>query len=701
MVSNKKKGNKKGPKNKKSKKVPNSSTRLSGYKGRVNLGVFENVYNRSTKLIQSPNLYSEKVSSEQPVQKKKRKSHGLNKMIVEFQQNFLSKKPKPSSKKTNLQKLVRHGGPGKAAKTDIFDKTRSFAQKMNHTVHGAPPASRTYHTGVHAHLRQVHPSDFKELQNSLLSKVAQKANLDQLLELEKRRKNAKGKSKRKSLTANSWYKSGRKSRLLKRYSKKLTQSKLKRGGPKAPPVESGDSGISFGDKEAALHMAKSETVPGLRADALHFQSSSDNKAPLGDPTSNLAGAPPVRVSRCVPSLYVKSHSEFEANDSGSIFSPKIDKDFVLSKEDNVSLSRAGGSQNQYHFQSNPHFSVQLQSRPEASLKNLDRSLDPPGNIYQVNSIEKLPLPKGAPECGLPGNFSNYSNYIRKKSSTFAKDLKKFKGKINSSNNLSDFEKEVPSFQPSRNRSFLLKQRQRAEAKKGKADRNREGRKANEVLESIHQDIEKFNIQSKTSIENSCLKGLKSVQKIRAKIGSLNRRKGDKTFKSLKKEKPAKAPEISRSSSTMVKNPFGAGEGKTPKNLRLGNHNSTKNINIFGKEESRDILSEKSESYVTVAKYKKQHLKAKMNRSQDNYFNLPLLKRKAQQKSDRANPKSSKDSTAFLTPEVSEIKINNYDMSFNCFSNAGVSFEMPVSAQENATKSHSDSRPHQFPRATPA
>ena len=167
------------------------------------------------------------------------------------------------------------------------------------------------------------------------------------------------------------------------------------------------------------------------------------------------------------------------------------------------------------------------------------------------------------------------------------------------------------------------------------------------------------------------------------------------FKSLKKEKQSKKSEINRSSSTMIQNPFNRQEHaiKKPKNVYLTNHNSTKNINIFGKEEPRDIFSEKSESHVTVAKYKKkQQLKAKMNRSQDNYFNIPLTKAGNDRHiSERVNVKSSKDSMAFLTPEVSELKINNYDMSFNCFSNAGVSFEMPVSAQENITKSHSDSR----------
>jgi hypothetical protein len=184
-----------------------------------------------------------------------------------------------------------------------------------------------------------------------------------------------------------------------------------------------------------------------------------------------------------------------------------------------------------------------------------------------------------------------------------------------------------------------------------------------------------------------------VHKIRQKKESLNPKKHEMAFKSLKKEKLCKKPEIIRCSSTMINNPFNAQEPNLAKakNIYLTNHNSTKNINIFGKEESRDILSEKSESYVTVVKYKKQHMKNKMNRSQDNYFNLPILKRNNKhQKSERVNIKSSKDSMAFLTPEVSKIKINNYDMSFNCFSNAEVSFEMPVSAQENITKSHSDS-----------
>lgn len=163
------------------------------------------------------------------------------------------------------------------------------------------------------------------------------------------------------------------------------------------------------------------------------------------------------------------------------------------------------------------------------------------------------------------------------------------------------------------------------------------------------------------------------------------------FKSLKKEKQPKKTEINRSSSTMLQNPFRNGQARRgPKNVYLTNHNSTKNINIFGKEEPRDIFSEKSESHVTVAKYKKTGAK-KMNRSQDNYFDLPLRKPMGERHiSERVAAKSSKDSMAFLTPEVSEIKINNYDMSFNCFSNAGVSFEMPVSAQENVTKSHSDS-----------
>ena len=143
---------------------------------------------------------------------------------------------------------------------------------------------------------------------------------------------------------------------------------------------------------------------------------------------------------------------------------------------------------------------------------------------------------------------------------------------------------------------------------------------------------------------------------------------------------------------MINNPFDHQE-PVKKNVYLLNHNSTKNINIFGKEEPQGIFSEKSESYVTVAKYKKnQQKKSKMNRSQDNYFNLPSLKNKSKHHiSERVNIKSSKDSMAFLTPEVSEIKTNNYDMSFNCFSNAGVSFEMPASAQENRINLHSESK----------
>ena len=742
--------------NKKGKEGLNLSSRISGFRKNVNLGMLENVYNRSTKLIHSPNLYNEKFSQEKP-SKKKRKSHGLNKMIVEFQQNFLSKKGKPTPQKHNLQKLVKNFTSTKTGKGGVFDKRRSFTQKLNDTMNLLKKSNKTYNNGIQKQIKSVATTDFKELQTSLLNKVSQKGKLEKFLDGEKAKK-GKAKSKRKSLTATSWYRNGKKAKLLKRYSKKAKgKTYKKKHSMKTKKQDSGDSGISFGEKESKLQMAKSETVPGFVIEKVNFQSSFDNKSsfskvaksrqevheiksliPHLTSKQNMSEFPFSKYSqkntdeRCLPSIYMKSHSEFEANESNSIFSPKIDKDFVLSKEDNPCLMKIDTFQNNYHFNSKLSCSVKEKEKSKAgvSLKNLElpvKKVDK-NNIYEINSIEKFQQKKRQDNLQMTSNYSNYSNYVsRTKFSNFENE-ERFAKKINSSNNLPEggkTEKELPSFKPVKNKSFNLRQNQVANLKanlgayskkKGgsrrmnrikktfefpgnvslksqktqkNTDRNRECKSLTEVLESIHQDIEKFNIQSKTSIENSCLKGLKSAHKIKAKFGAHQKKHG-MAFKSLKKEKQIRKGEINRCSSTMINNPFNAHEPVAKKTVVYLNHSSTKNINIFGKEESRDILSEKSESYVTVAKYKKQH-KSKMNRSQDNYFNLPLLKNnKNQQISERINIKSSKDSMAFLTPEVSEIKLNNYDMSFNCFSNAGVSFEMPASAQENITKSHSDS-----------
>jgi hypothetical protein len=468
-------------------------------------------------------------------------------MIVEFQKNFLNKKPKHSSKKTNLQKLVKNFQSGKANKSGAFDKRRSFTQKNNNTINGIKKSNKTYNNGIQNHIKHVNATDFKELQNCLLNKISKKGNLDKFLEIEKIKKTYKTKSKRKSLTANSWYRSNRKSKLIKRYSKKITQTKnykeKKKHSLKTKKQESGDSGISFGDKDAQLQMAKSETVPGFQMDPMNFQSSSDNKYSLSkaikskqEMISMVSPLPHVGSkanvsefpfskysqkntdSRCIPSIYLKSNSELEGNDSNSIFSPKIDKEFVLSKEDNNCLLKMETNQNNYNFNSNPNYSLNIKSRPGVSLKNLDKSLNKSGkdNIYEINSIEKYHHMRDKQEFVIPSNYSNYSNYVVKKnSSTFQTEDRKLKNKIkiNSSNNLSDYEvkkkKEMPSFQPIRNRNFILKQKNQISSKTKIQDHLKQKKKESKKINN-----KKYKFNFKGNELNTSLKTQKSKDRNR-------------------------------------------------------------------------------------------------------------------------------------------------------------------------------------------
>jgi hypothetical protein len=174
---------------------------------------------------------------------------------------------------------------------------------------------------------------------------------------------------------------------------------------------------------------------------------------------------------------MKSHSEFEQNDSNSIFSPKIDKDFVLSKEDNACLIKIDAFQNNYNFNSNPNYSSHINPRSGVSLKHMDVKAKNKKNIYDMNSIEKLKPNRDNSEIGKPSTFSNYSNYMVKNNKYhFDHEEMPFRSKmkINSSNNLGNVNtkyEEIPSFQPPRNRSFMMRQKQLKEKNNLKTQNN--------------------------------------------------------------------------------------------------------------------------------------------------------------------------------------------------------------------------------------
>lgn len=455
---------------KKVKDKLNSSSRASGVRAKVNLGLLENVYNRSTKLIQSPNLYNEKFSQEKSISKQKRKSHGLNKIMVEFQQNFHAKKrPKNPPSRHNLHKLVKNFTHTKSAAKSIFDKRRSFTQKLSDTMNLLKKSNKTYNHGAAIPPVRVNTSEFREMR--LVGRREPDAAVDAKL--------PKTKNKRKSLTTTSWYKNGKKMKTLKRYPKKGARGpggKRKKHSLKTKKQESGDSGISFGEKDSKLNMAKSETVPGFVVDHVNFRSSSDNKSSFAKvippshgasdmqvlvgrsksnvtefPFSKLSGPPD---SRGLPSIYLRSHSELEANESNSIFSPKIDKDFVLSKEDNQCFAKTEAFQNNYNFHSNPDYPSRGHARVGVSLKNLEQQPKLPDkrNIYEVNSIEKFPLRRDKFDLRATSNFSNYSNYVGQSGHhRAAKGLFKSQLKVSSSNTLNDMPQkefiELPSFKP--------------------------------------------------------------------------------------------------------------------------------------------------------------------------------------------------------------------------------------------------------------
>lgn len=479
---------------KKIKDKLNSSSRVSGMRTKVNLGLLENVYNRSTKLIQSPNLYNEKFSNEKSLNKKKRKSHGLNKIIVEFQQNFHQKKrPKHPTNKHNLHKLVKNFTNAKTSAKSIFDKRRSFTQKLSDTMNLLKKSNKTYNNGVQGHLARVHTSEFREI-GGAHRKGAPQAAPDKFIEFDRLGRNPKTKNKRKSLTTTSWYKNGKKMKTLKRYSKKMGKARAeqlrKKQSMKTKKQDSGDSGISFGEKDSKLNMAKSETVPGFVVDNINFRSSSDNKSSFSKVCHSKHEEPQVHLlaarsksnvsefpfskysqnqldSRGLPSIYLRSHSELEGNESNSIFSPKIDKDFVLSKEDNTCFLKAEAFQNNYNFNSNPNYASRANSRAGVSLKNLEQPQKPSNkqNIYEINSIEKFSSRKDTFELRATSNFSTYSNYVGKTGHLRPgqeKGLFKSKVKMGSSNTLSEPQTkefiEMPSFKPTCEKRFPLAQR---------------------------------------------------------------------------------------------------------------------------------------------------------------------------------------------------------------------------------------------------
>jgi hypothetical protein len=523
---------------KKSKEDMNKSTKTSGYRSKVNLGLLENVYNRSTKLIQSPNLYNDKFSNEKSIQKKKRKSHGLNKMIMEFQQNFLNKKRnKQGLNKNNLNKLVKNFTSSKSKKNSLFNKRRSFTQKLSDTMNLLKKSNKTYNNGLKGHIKKVNITEFKELQNVLLSKASQKNQINKLIEFEGQTKSYKSKkNKRKSLTMTSWYKTGKKLKTLKRYSKKLLKSKTqkqpKKHSLKSREKDSGDSGISFGEKDTKLNMAKSETVPGFIVNNVNFQSSSDNKSSFSKITRSKKDDHEVKSlvpdsrplisefpfsknsqknidSKCLPSIYMRSQSELEQNDSNSIFSPKIDKDFVLSKEDNSCLIKIDAFQNNYNFNSNPNYSSHVNPRSGISLKHMEAKSKIKKNIYDMNSIEKLKSHAEQIEMGKPTTYSNYSNYlVKKKKNHFDHEDMPFKSKmkINSSNNLGNIKShdEIPSFQPIRNRSFMIRQKQMRD-QQGCKTRTNAKKNATKKLNKIKKTFE-FNadvsIRSQKTTKNT-------------------------------------------------------------------------------------------------------------------------------------------------------------------------------------------------------
>ena len=125
-------------------------------------------------------------------------------------------------------------------------------------------------------------------------------------------------------------------------------------------------------------------------------------------------------------------------------------------------------------------------------------------------------------------------------------------------------------------------------------------------------------------------------------------------------------------------------------MRTNSHQA----NIFQpKQRTKEIYSENCESFISLSKCTSRNfpLKQKLSHTQTNFFLQQKSSRSTKNEprfKERGNPKSLKESMAFMTPEVSGLNSGGCQLSFNCFSNAGASGD---SVQDDGIKSHSNSK----------
>ena len=194
--------------------ILDSSSRLSGFHEKVNLGLLESVYNKSTKTIQSPNLYNEKLTQN----KKFIKNEGYKEV---FGGVFLDLK---SPQRRMVKNFSVVGGKdhsnlqmsSNADQYKLFSKKQSLGQRMNDTLNVKKPL------GSDSQKIILNPKEFNDIQNVLLSKISQKTHLAKYIEREKFKKRQK-----KSFTGEAWYKEPFKG--IKREVSLESQVSLKKG----------------------------------------------------------------------------------------------------------------------------------------------------------------------------------------------------------------------------------------------------------------------------------------------------------------------------------------------------------------------------------------------------------------------------------------------------------------------------------------
>ena len=380
------------------------------------------------------------------------------------------------------------------------------------------------------------------------------------------------------------------------------------------------------------------------------------------------------------------NSLYTLNDSESMFSPKVNKELMLSKDEQAF--------NRQECSTIIHMEDHSQEWKGQEIRILGEGLDErrtQGNLLQNNHKS---LGNNSPYIQNRPSPQLSKKYLKKESPKFYKHQKHLShyqpssGISYSMTHINEHKTSPTSFSNyiSKNKTKRHSQKEDTCPNGLKMVMKRRLTNPNVMELNASQEGNHFHLQSKTSIENPCLRGQKKP------MFPILQQKKPLDFKSLKKEKPDFKNQLNRSSSSAVENPFGP---SIPDRL-LPIQQSQKDIlmtrqrnpNVFGN--IKEIYSENSESHLTISKYLKGGRVTKSNLLRGNFYQQKSLRISKAESTIGCNPKSLKESVAFMTPDISGLKVNDMNMSFNCFSNADVSLDALGSANDNEAISHSNS-----------